>query len=720
MIESQMRSHFVARVVLVLSAALAAFIVFPAAAATQRPMTFDDILSQREFSEVRIRDDAKAVAFIVRYARVDKDDYAAALYVRDLEGTGVDRALSEGEGIRNVRWKPRSRELSYWDEAASRLVIVDPRIGEPRGLELATLGLEVAPSTFEWSPDGTRFAALVPRAQEEPSTPYLYQDLHYRTSTSPIREPRHELAVFSADGSTVCRSGAADWSRARRLAWAPSGSAVALMAYRLDERAGSTEYDTMLVGTDDCTPVRRIRDRSFVDFGGSDTDLVSIVTKSNLRADGGFGFSTHASAIVRETTAGEKAAESMRVQLEATQADSDERVSAESVFVHRHGIIAEAGDRISHSLFRVEKGALRRIDNSDKRISGCSLAGASPTAACVIESVTEAPEIGLVDLRKGSVVKLTTFNAQMGAIRLGKVERVRVPDDRGRLVTMYLVYPTGYRQGQRYPALVVMYGFDNSFVSQAQYITSYAPQVYASRGYVTLLWNYPPPMGGAADDLAAQARDFQLGPFATTKNAVSMLIERGLADPARIGIAGHSMGSHWGDYAITHSELFAASSSHAPGGYSPSYYWRSGGYWRRRMDRIFGGPPVGGTLAAWQALSPPLFVAPKIPQLREVPDSEINGEFDYRRWKDSGAPVEMVVYPNETHVFHRPQGRRHSLELNMDWFDFWLRGVENGDAAKVEQYERWRAMRHEQCEGVRGDDAPWYCSSMDASSGPLG
>jgi hypothetical protein len=33
-------------------------------------------------------------------------------------------------------------------------------------------------------------------------------------------------------------------------------------------------------------------------------------------------------------------------------------------------------------------------------------------------------------------------------------------------------------------------------------------------------------------------------------------------------------------------------------------------------------------------------------------------------------------------------------EMLVDWFDFWLNGHEDSNAAKVEQYSRWRALRH--------------------------
>lgn len=89
----------------------------------------------------------------------------------------------------------------------------------------------------------------------------------------------------------------------------------------------------------------------------------------------------------------------------------------------------------------------------------------------------------------------------------------------------------------------------------------------------------------------------------------------------------------------------------------------------------------------------------------------MTAELAFRHWPESGAPVEMIVYPNEGHIFTRPQSRLYSMALNTDWFDFWLRGVEDPSSEKAERYARWRTMRDRQCERLKGGDAPWYCKS---------
>jgi hypothetical protein len=46
-----------------------------------------------------------------------------------------------------------------------------------------------------------------------------------------------------------------------------------------------------------------------------------------------------------------------------------------------------------------------------------------------------------------------------------------------------------------------------------------------------------------------------------------------------------------------------------------------------------------------------------------------------------------------SHVMTNPTQRLASETINVDWFRFWLKGEEDSDPAKAEQYARWRELR---------------------------
>ena len=56
-------------------------------------------------------------------------------------------------------------------------------------------------------------------------------------------------------------------------------------------------------------------------------------------------------------------------------------------------------------------------------------------------------------------------------------------------------------------------------------------------------------------------------------------------------------------------------------------------------------------------------------------------------------PVEMFIYPNELHIKNQPKHRYEIYQRNVDWMKFWLKGEEDPDPAKAEQYRRWGELR---------------------------
>jgi hypothetical protein len=93
------------------------------------------------------------------------------------------------------------------------------------------------------------------------------------------------------------------------------------------------------------------------------------------------------------------------------------------------------------------------------------------------------------------------------------------------------------------------------------------------------------------------------------------------------------------------------------------------------------------------------------PLLLNVPDNEYLTSLPLysamRGWKK---PVEMWVYPDEYHQKIQPKHRYSVYQRNVDWFRFWLKGEEDPDPAKEEQYERWRKLRELQRDDLSKTD----------------
>jgi hypothetical protein len=82
------------------------------------------------------------------------------------------------------------------------------------------------------------------------------------------------------------------------------------------------------------------------------------------------------------------------------------------------------------------------------------------------------------------------------------------------------------------------------------------------------------------------------------------------------------------------------------------------------------------------------------------------GEWEtYSSLLQQGKPVDLIYLPGGQHILQKPLDRYASEQGNVDWFRFWLKGEEDPDPAKVEQYRRWRHLRELQ-------DAEDKCSTQ--------
>jgi dipeptidyl aminopeptidase/acylaminoacyl peptidase len=267
----------------------------------------------------------------------------------------------------------------------------------------------------------------------------------------------------------------------------------------------------------------------------------------------------------------------------------------------------------------------------------------------------------------------------------------------------YLVKPLDYVPDTKYPLIVTTYRSGDYFLRGASGNEN-PIQVYAAKGFVVLSFDVGFLRNTRTGDFADKIVDWA-SPVASIETAVQQLVDAGLVDPLRVGIAGFSHGEVIGGYAITHTNLFHAASGAET--YDPCFYALGGEVWHRQFTNwgLVGGPEVN-TKAHWQEISLSAN-ADKIrtPILQNTSDTEYLAYLPtYRALRDLGKPMELYIYPNELHVRNQPKHRLEIYERNVDWFSFWLKNEEDEDLAKAAQYVRWKAMR--EAYGERSQETP--------------
>ena len=345
-----------------------------------------------------------------------------------------------------------------------------------------------------------------------------------------------------------------------------------------------------------------------------------------------------------------------------------------------------------------------QILNTPNYLTGCQLTGAN--LICHEQGSLQPGRLISIDLKTRQTQIVFDPNPEFGALKLGPVRRLYWKNAYGVGTYGDLVLPPDRRDNERVPLIVVQYetrGFLRGGTGD-----EFPIQVLAAHGFAVLSVQRPNFIGFARGAKSweennrisitgwADKRSVQ----STLEMGVQAVVDLGIADPKRIGLTGLSDGASSAQFALINSHVFAAvalatccDEESAPGFLAGE---ASGG-WLQQM----GYPRLTDDGAAFWADDSLRANAQRIhiPILMQVPDSEYLGTLEgYTSLKEQGRPVEMYVFPDETHIKWQPAHRLAAYGRYVDWFEFWLNGKEDPDVDKAPQYSRWRALRAAQTE----------------------
>ncbi|MDB6095570.1 MAG: hypothetical protein JWM32_3132 [Verrucomicrobia bacterium] len=329
------------------------------------------------------------------------------------------------------------------------------------------------------------------------------------------------------------------------------------------------------------------------------------------------------------------------------------------------------------------------------------------------------PCLYVLDSKTGEERKLIDPNPTLlQDAALGKVEKREGKTSDGGEWQGLLFYPPGYTPGHAYPLVLqsiyggkgfsdefTLYGGQDNGGVGVPYVASYPGQILAGRGIMVLQINAP--THGKSN--SPSEAEIKMHAF---ESAVDQLVVDGLADAHKVGLVGFSRNGFYVEYTLTHSP-FPFAAAIAADNWNPSYFQTilTGNF--DAAVPVIGAQPFGEGLDSWRKNATGFNYERCRTPLRLVQQSNafagILGSWEtYSLLKYLQRPVEMYIMPDaEAHGAHNSQNPVQVLAVmqgTVDWFDFWLNGVEDADPAKAEQYLRWRVLRQLQIENARQAD----------------
>jgi len=307
------------------------------------------------------------------------------------------------------------------------------------------------------------------------------------------------------------------------------------------------------------------------------------------------------------------------------------------------------------------------------------------------EDLNTPPRIVAIDTQTQKKALLLDLNPQFGEVNFGEVKEITWKATDSKEVQGGLYLPPDYISGQKYPLVIQTHGFTrNKFWIDGPWPTAFAAQPLAAMGFVVL----------QADQILDHDGKQNEGPdeLASYEGAIRYLDTMGLIDKTRVGIVGFSRTCFHVKYALTHSTHFAAAV--VADGIDAGYFQYIATLNARPdvasdYEALNGSLPFGSGLSSWFRNSPG-FALDKVesPLLIEALGRSLLSEWEwFSGLSRLGKPVDMIFLPDAPHILVKPWEQMTSQQLTRDWFCFWLRGEEDPDPGKAEQYKRWRELR---------------------------
>jgi len=309
---------------------------------------------------------------------------------------------------------------------------------------------------------------------------------------------------------------------------------------------------------------------------------------------------------------------------------------------------------------------------------------------------TEVTELRIAGNANESIT-LISLNRQFDAIAKPQYRTIQYQTAEGKQLYGALLLPYGYTAGRRYPLIVSVYG--GSVPPTGNWANAYKGRIYpdpfilSGHGYAVLIPSIPlAPMGVQSDPMLELNKGVE--------PAIDKVVEMGIADPARIGVVGHSYGGYTVYGLVTQTGRFKAAVGMS--GYTDlfSMYGRVDPRYRfsDAANPLWGPFTVEGLqprmgVPPWKDLeryvrNSPYLHADKVTtpllmihgDLESLPLSE--AEQFFVALNRLGRRAKLVRYLGEGHTYESPGNVLDMYEHIFNWFDEFLLNRQPNQSAK--------------------------------------
>ncbi len=641
-------------------------------AQTKPGVTAEDYLSFEFISDPQISPDGQWVAYTVATIDQKANKRVSRIWIASVDGTHPTVPFTgDTTSSTSPRWSPDGRFLAFLsarDGGRAQIWLLSRNGGEARRVS----NLENGASSFEWSPDGTRFVCLTRTGPPASKTSDVrhYTHISYKfNDTGYFDEKRSHIAIVDVrTGGARQITDGDNWNDLDPH-WSPDSARIAFVSNRTGKEFDldhNSDVWTIAAAGGALTKIS--------DHVGPDNSPRWSPDGTRIAFLGAEDEEAPPLIYIAPSTGGTSTA--LNKTFDQTAADLMWAEQGRALYLN-------SGVKGETHFYRVDTstGALSAITTGPRAVRSASVHDASHKIAYLSNDFTHLDDLYVRD-GSGAERQLTHLNNSLWEQRsLATVERIQYNAADGWPIDGFLVKPIGWDAGKKYPMVLSIHGGPAGMYGVDWY---HEFQVYAGRGWAVFFCN---PRGSTG-----YGRKFQRGvvkewggkAYTDIMTGVEeALKQNSWIDRDRLGVTGGSYGGYMTNWITTQTNIFrAAVTLRSISNFVSDDGTRDGAYGH---EKDFGGDIFQNYDEYWK--SSPLHYAAKVktPTLVLHSDNDFRvpieqGEQWFRALQHFGVTSELVMFPRENHNLTRTGEPKHIVE-SINWQCYWFDRFLNGNAA---------------------------------------
>jgi dipeptidyl aminopeptidase/acylaminoacyl peptidase len=645
-----------------------------AAPMPKRPLRPADIYRLPSIGDPQPSPDGKWVSYTLTTIDSLKDSRNSDVWMTSWDGTQHIQLTNSPDGESRARWSPDGKWLSFLssrttspqDPKGAQVWLLDRRGGEGQRLTTLKGGVD----DYAWSPDAKRLLLTLTDPDPEDTgkikttKPYVIDRYQYKEDVEGYRYKKIHTHLYLFDIArkkldTLTRGNYDEGS----AVWSPDGSAIAFVSNRSEDPDKNENSDIYLIDAHPGATMRQLTSWKGSDNSPRWSPDGKFIAYTRSVSDEDYHMYDEPVLCVVSATGGEPRLLSR--QLDRPVFGPRWSKDGKTIFA------LVASDREQYIAgFSMAGGAIVDLARGHRVFTALEPGGDGWVA---LSSDPQTPGEVYVLESMGRPRRLTHHtDSFLAPLELATVDSFRSTSSDGTLVSGLYFLPPGASAGEKHPTILFIHGGP---VGQDAFDFDLSRQMLAAGGYVVAAVNYRGSSGRGVEYSKTISADWGNKEVMDLHGAVDWLVKNGIADSARLGVAGWSYGGILTDYLIASDTRFKAASSGAGTGFTLSLYGVDQ-YINQYNNEI--GPPWK-SIDRYLKISYPLLKADRI----RTPTLFMSGEKDfnvptagseqmYQALRTLGIPTELIIYPGQFHGISIPSYQRDRLERWLAWFKKYL------------------------------------------------